>query len=152
MKHEESTLHLQFCKKIKKHYPDLAFIRHEREKQRSKFLGGLMKVYNSVDGIADFELIEPVSAYFGLYIEFKKPGEEWQVKGVVKAKYQHQYLFHQQAWNRNRPAYFCNDLDAAWNIFLNYINGTPLPMQKYSLPLDKNAEQADEFFNEYNSK
>lgn len=146
MKHEEATLHLQFCKWVKKHYPDFKFVRHEKEKARSVFLQGLMKVYNSIGGLPDWEGIMPYGGCNGLYIEFKKPGEQWQVKGIVKAVYQHQYEFHLHAWSIGRCAYFCNDLMTAQDIITFYINGTPLPQQRYELRDLTNNAKADEFF------
>jgi hypothetical protein len=144
-KHDEATLHLQFCRWIKKEHPDLLFIRHEKEKKRSHFLGNLMQVYNSLDGIPDFELLEPIiygKHEFGkmfnrLYIEFKKPGEYWLEArtGNVKKAYRHQYACHVKLWQKGSCAYFCNDLEIAKELFRAYLLGKPHPQQIYKLHL-----------------
>jgi hypothetical protein len=134
--HEESDLQLSFCNDVKKKYPELMFIRHEREKSRSHYMGNLFKVFNSVDGVSDWECLTPVGYYNGMYIEFKKPGEHWLSDGTVKERYAHQYLFIMKAWQIKRPAYFCNDRNEAMRILDAYISGTPLPMQQYSFKVD----------------
>ncbi len=136
--HAESTLQQQFCQRVRKIAPTVDFIRHEREKQRTKFMGSLMGVFNSLDGIADWECIDSFGIYHGMYIEFKKPGENWlMADGVtVKKDYTHQYRFHQRAWIKGRPAYFCNDLEKAEELLLAYISGNPLPMQVYEIHKD----------------
>lgn len=129
--YKEADLHLSFCKWLKKEYPELSFVRHEKEGKRSKYMQSLILQYNSIDGIADFELIERVEPYNGLYIEFKKPGEKWvQRDGVtVKKDYEHQYRFHMNAWDIGRCAYFCNDFLEAKCILQAYLTGRPLPKQ-----------------------
>ncbi len=149
-KHEESTLHATFCKWLHKEYPELQFVRHEREKKRSWFMQMLFKVLNSdIDKLPDFELLQngrgingyscglPVYTIFcGLYIEFKKPGEKWLLRDgkTVKPEYANQYKFHIFAWTIGRPTYFCNDLEDAKRIVVAYLAGTPLPKQEYDLP------------------
>jgi hypothetical protein len=155
-KHEEADLHLSFCSWLKSEYPEKMFVRHEKERSRSHFLGNLMQKYNSLDGLPDFELLERSCAsicniecstcdmdddyyvdgfdYQGLYIEFKKPGEDWlEVRtGNVKKAYIHQYKCHVHLWSVGRCAYFCNDLEQAKIIFIKYITGVPLLQQIYN--------------------
>lgn len=132
-KHEEADLHLKFCGWLKTNYSDVLFIRHEKEKARSSFLGNLMQKYNSLDGIPDFEAVLNCGALYGFYIEFKKPGEHWlEVRtGLVKKAYVHQYECHVKLWKRGRCAYFCNDFDEACKLFKAYKAGNPLPMQLF---------------------
>lgn len=141
-KHEESTLHATFCKWLHKEYPELQFVRHEREKKRSYFMQMLFKVFNGdIDKLPDFEglfasgfIIDGEGGFFrhGLYIEFKKPGEKWLTKdGKIKPQYDHQYKCHQFLWSIGRCAYFCNDMEDAKNIVIKYLEGNPLPKQVY---------------------
>jgi len=163
-KHLEAELHLSFCAWLKKEYPNVMFVRHEKERSRSAFLGNVMQKYNSLDGLPDFECLEQsgalnvdvecencdhVSDYFvdgrkyqGLYIEFKKPGEDWlEVRtGLVKKAYAHQYKCHLHLWSIGRCAYFCNDLEQAKKIFLQYISAYPLPKQEYGIHYDINND------------
>lgn len=145
IKHEEADLHLQFCKWVKSEYPDLKFVRHEREKQRSKFMQNLMKVYNSDDDkLPDFELLDQCEVklnetwtvlYNGFLIEFKKPGRTWATQsGVIKADCRDQYITHQHLWSIGRCTYFCNDLQDAKILLIAYLNGNPRPMQDYVVP------------------
>lgn len=146
-KHEEATLHLQFCGWIKTTYPDLMFVRHEKERARGLLTSNLMQKYNNLDGLPDFESIVSCGAYFGLYIEFKKPGEYWLEKNsYVKKAYQHQYECHVKLWQQGRCAYFCNDLEVAKWLLTSYLNGVPYPMQVY--PVYNRDLSADLFFND----
>lgn len=132
--HEESNLHLAFCKWLKLQYPHIGFIRHERERARSKFSGSLMALYNSLDGIPDFECVDGLHGFKSLFIEFKKPGEKWLDKyGYVKKEYEHQYKCHLKLWDKGKPAYFCNDLEMAMQIFRAYSHGVVLEKQIYPL-------------------
>jgi hypothetical protein len=137
-KHEESTLQQQFCQQVRKIAPTIDFVRHEREKSRSLFMGSLMGVFNSLDGIADWECLDAFGNYHGMYIEFKKPGTKWlMADGItVKKEYTHQYLFHQRMWNKGRPAYFCNDLLAGLLLLRKYTECDPYPMQEYKIHPD----------------
>lgn len=134
-KHDESDLHLKFCKWLKQTYPDLHFVRHEKEKARSPYMQNLMQVYNNFDGSPDFELLEVSLSghfhYYGLYIEFKKPGEQWTLKDGVtcKPQYAHQAQAHKNLWNISRCAYFCNNLEEAQNLVIKYLAGNPEPQQ-----------------------
>lgn len=150
-KHDEADLHLSYCSWLKHQYPKADFVRHEKEKKRSHFLGNLMKKYNSLDGLPDFELLERSGRidftdidydgafdnhcymYQGLYIEFKKPGEHWLEarSGLVKKAYQHQYECHCKLWDKGYCVYFCNDLDKAIELTNAYMNSKPLPRQLY---------------------
>lgn len=144
-KHEESNLQLAFCKWVSKAYPNLDFIRHEREAKRGYVSGSLMKVYNSLDGIPDWECLDGLHGFKSLYIEFKKPGELWLDKhGYIKPVYQHQYECHQKLWDKGKPAFFCNDLLEATRILQNYINGE-LP-KRQSYPTYNRDRMANEFF------
>lgn len=148
-KHEEADLHLKFCKWVKKEYPNDQFIRHEREKARSFMMQNLMKCYNSdIDKMPDFELLEPsdityqvagidIYRFYRLYIEFKKPGTILTLKDgiTIKTEYSAQYKRHVLFWKQNSPAYFCSDFEEAKRLFINYKNGTPLPMQIFNHPL-----------------
>lgn len=146
IKHEESDLQLKFCKWVKREYPEKQFIRHEREKQRSVFMQNLMKVFNTEwDKMPDWEGLfqssrydigePPLYEYSGLYIEFKKPGEKWLMADglTIKKQYEYQHKCHLFLWSIGRPAYFCNDLEDAQDIFMKYVIGTPLPKQIYKL-------------------
>jgi len=142
-KHSEADLHLAYVSWLRKQYPKADFVRHEKERSRSHYLGNLMKKYNSLDGLPDFELLEPIRKgfaegdYYRLYIEFKKPGEYWLEArtGHVKKAYRHQYACHVKLWQKGSCAYFCNDLDKAIEITNAYMNGSPLPQQIYLSPL-----------------
>ena len=155
MKHEESDLHLQFCKWIKNDLPreqpalanyPLQFVRHEREKARSNFMQNLMQVYNTDwDKLPDFEglfpsaLITPPNPYigisylFGLYIEFKRPGRNWLLADgkTLSKEFIGQYRCHEHLWSIGRCAYFCNDLKTAKKLLISYLNGTPESKQEY---------------------
>lgn len=149
-KHAESNLHLQFCKWVKATHPNLQFVRHEREKSRSYASGNLMKVYNSdLDKLPDFELLENTTYcdYSGLYIEFKKPGREITLKdGITIGKeFIAQYRTHMHLWSIGRCVYFCNDLEQAKRLLIDYLAGNPQPMQKFVIPVDKKDEAADDF-------
>lgn len=147
-KHEESDLHLKFCKWVKKEYPGLQFVRHEREQKRSFYMQNLMQVYNSdEDKLPDFELLQPSAMipyqekawhYHRLYIEFKKPGESWLMADgkTVKKPYRGQAARHQAFWDIGSCAYFCNDLQDAKILFELYIIGTPRPKQVYIIPVE----------------
>lgn len=146
-KHAESTLHLTFCKWVRKTYPELKFVRHEREKSRSYGSQNLMQVYNNLDGLPDMEIFtvsgllrnsfrvdnNVMFVYTGLYLEFKKPGENWLLRDgkTVKPSYAHQYACHQHLWSIGRCAYFANDLETAKKILISYLNGTPIAKQEY---------------------
>lgn len=139
-KHEEADLHLSFCKWIRKEYPNLIFVRHEKEGKRSKFLQSLVKAYNSQAGLPDFELLSlgiKQQERTGFYIEFKKPGEKWLLKDgyTIKPDYEHQYEMHCHLWLIGRCVYFCNDLEAAKELFTAYVNGNPYPQQRYGMNL-----------------
>lgn len=150
MKHEEAVLHLKFCKWIDKNYPNDPYVRHEKERQRSKFLQSLMQVYNNIDGLPDFELILPCGDYNGLYIEFKKPGEAFALQnGYVAKSYEHQYKFHLHAWSVNRCAYFANDFNDACVLYSSYRSGNPLPMQELLLRDRPQDAIADAFFDRH---
>ena len=151
--YKEADLHLAFCMWLKKEYPYLLFTRHEREGKRTFGAQNRMKKYNSVDGLPDFELIQQVGdnddrRWHGLYIEFKKPGESWleQDGKTVKTQYTKQYQFHIQAWKLGRCAYFCNDIDIAIDLLINYLDGHPLPRQVYEITADKADVKAAKFF------
>lgn len=159
-KHAESNLHLQFCKWVKATYPNLQFVRHEREKSRSYASGNLMKVYNSdLDKLPDFELLEriwvkhpidryPINSYkAGLYIEFKKPGCEITLKDGIttKSEFLPQYKTHMHLWSIGRCAYFCNDLQDAKILLMAYLKGEPRPMQKFIIPVDKKEQIGNDF-------
>lgn len=152
-KHEEANLHLSFANWLKKEYPEVMFVRHEKERKRNGFLSSLMEKYNSLGGLPDFECLHNVRGlygpFFGLYIEFKKPNEKWlEATGYVKKAYTHQYLCHKHLWNVGRCAYFCNDLETAKKLFADYITGFPQPQQVYQYhDLHKIAnDKADTFF------
>lgn len=141
-RHAESTLHLTFCKWVRATYPTLQFVRHEREKQRSYQSQNMMQVYNSVDmKLPDFELLafsgrpyESGFRYLGLYIEFKKPGRAIRLQnGKLAADLHEQYNCHLHLWNIGRCAYFCNDLEDAKVILINYLAGTSLPEQIFTV-------------------
>lgn len=124
--YKEADLHLKFCRWVKKWYPDLKFIRHEKEGKRTKYMQNLILVYNNLDGIPDWELVHSP----GFYIEFKKPGETWMLKtGVIKKQYQHQYECHKYLWSIGRFAYFCNDFEEAKQLLKDYLAGTPQKSQ-----------------------
>lgn len=151
--HYEADLHLSFCKWVKKKYPTLLFTRHERERKRGFFDGQAMKVYNSIDGLPDWEGLIPVISgpfiWCGIYIEFKKPTEKWIMSDgeTIKPEYEHQHRFHIQSWKINRPAYFCNNLETAKLILVSYLSGSPLSKQVYIVRSDKKQELlADMFF------
>jgi hypothetical protein len=145
--HHESDLHLAYCKWLDKYKPGLIYLRHEREKARSAFMQNLFRVYNGdIDRLPDFELIELCRVHsfydgipihsdiaYGLYLEFKRPGEQWTLSDgkTIKPNYAGQYKFHTEAWKRGRCAYFCNDLDIAKQITIAYLSGAPLPQQQY---------------------
>lgn len=131
--HLEADLHLKCCTWIKKHYPDDNFVRHEKERQRGYLNQNLMQKYNSIGGLCDFELIMACGGLFGLYIEFKKPGENWLLKDgkTVKPAYAHQYEFHKVAWQTKRAAYFCNDFEVFTKLYEAYRSGLPYPKQIY---------------------
>lgn len=153
-KHEEADLHLSFCSWFRENYPEIPFVRHEKERKRSYALQNMMLAYNALDGLTDMEVFaqsgnykadveceqcDHVSDYYvggciyqGLYIEFKKPGEKWLTKdGKIKPQYEHQYKCHQFLWSIGRPTYFCNDLEDAKNIVIKYLSGSPLAKQEY---------------------
>lgn len=134
--HKEADLHLAFCKWIKKEYPHVPFIRHEKEKARTPFLRSLLQVYNNLDGIPDFEATFAAGLKNGLYVEFKKPGEGWLMADgkTVKTAYRHQAGCHRILWRQGRCAYFCNDLEIAKELFRSYLNGEPFPQQEYTIP------------------
>lgn len=134
-KHEESDLHLAFCKWVRLQYPNDEFIRHEREKARSPFLQNLFKIYNSGnDKMPDFELLHPSGKYHRLYIEFKKPGTKLTLKdnATIKTEFADQYKRHRAFWNENSPAYFCNSFEDACELYKSYKSGNPLPMQLFN--------------------
>ncbi len=150
-KHEEADLHLAFCKWVYKNYPELDFIRHEREKARTPYLQNLFKIYNSDnDKMPDFELLEPkwyhehvedntynYRCYHRLYIEFKKPLTKLTLRDniTIKPEYANQYRRHIAFWGKGSPAYFCSDLEEAKELLIKYLDGTPLPMQIFSFPV-----------------
>lgn len=152
---DEADLHLKFCRWVRKNYHNDLFIRHEREKSRSKYMGNLMKVYNSEIDMPDFELLENVTTVFenikfcGLLIEFKRPGRNITLSdGITLAKDMiMQYKAHIELWERGRCAYFCNDFDEAVELYMAYKSGNPKPMQQYIIPTSKQEEQANEFLN-----
>ena len=148
-KHLEADLHLSFCKWVKVQHPNDQFIRHEREGKRSFFMQNLFKIYNSdLDKMPDFECLEPSHVivygdvnppfvshwYHRLYIEFKKPGTKLTLKDniTIKPEYAEQYKRHIRFWEQNSPAYFCDDLDEAIEIYTAYRSGKPLPMQVFN--------------------
>ena len=158
-KHDEANLHLQFCKWVRHEYPELKFVKHEREKSRSYANQNMFQVYNSDDmKLPDFELLHYTTklpdtdsgtyvgrdgfiarytscsgggSYFGLYIEFKRPDRQWQSNGKIKADCLEQYLCHQHLWSIGRCAYFANDLETAKKILISYLSGTPIAKQEY---------------------
>lgn len=99
-------------------------------------LQGLFKVYNSMQGVPDFELIEAAHGLNRLYIEFKKPGEKWLLRDglTVKPDYVHQYECHVKLWQKGSAAYFCNDLEQAQNLLVSYLKGCPVKKQEYRVP------------------
>ena len=143
-KHDESDLHLKFCKWVKNTYPNDQFIRHEREKQRSAFMQNLFRCYNSDnDKMPDFELLEPVYStripypvYHRFYLEFKKPGTILTLKDgiTIKPAYADQYRRHVAFWKQNSPAYFCSDFIEACKLYVAYKSGAPLAMQVFKVP------------------
>lgn len=145
--HAESDLQLAFCKWVRFQYPKVDFIRHEREAKRSLFMGQLMGKYNTLGGIPDWECLNGIGAANGLYIEFKKPGESWLNKhGQVKPAYAHQYACHKKLWSLNRPAYFCNSLEDAMDIFTSYWSGIIVSPQEYDFTEeDKKKYLVDNF-------
>lgn len=155
-KHDESDLHLKFCRWVKTNYPNDQFIRHEREKHRSLFMQNLMKCYNSDnDKMPDFELLEPSyasqmdgSIFHRFYLEFKAPGTILTTKDsiTIKPEYSEQYKRHVAFWRQNSPAYFCNDFEDAKLLFIAYKSGVPIPMQKFNLGENKTDVRADLFF------
>jgi len=133
-KHEESDLHLSFCKEVKKDYPHLQFIRHEREGKRSPFMQNLFRIYNSDnDKMPDFELLHPAGRYHRLYIEFKKPGTKITLRDgkTIKPEYKDQYKRHIQFWCEESCAYFCDDLLIAMELIKAYLSENPVEMQNY---------------------
>jgi len=149
-KHDEANLHLSFCNWIDKNYPKDPYVRHEKEKKRGYYTGSLMKVYNNIDGLPDFELILSCGGLNGLYIEFKRPDKPYKVKGnQVAAGFEHQYKFHLHAWANNRAAYFANSLDEACLYYTMYREGKALPKQDMVMRPDKVSIadlKADDFF------
>lgn len=135
-KHEEISLQAQFCNWVKKEYPDIKFLRHEREKARSNFMGNQMKVMNSAGSMPDWETTEVIGNYTGLLIEFKKPGEKWLLKDnvTVKPAYAHQYACHLGLWKQRRVVYFCNDLEIAKIIIQQYLQGRTMRQRIYKFP------------------
>ena len=133
-KHEESDLHLSFCKWVKLQYPHLQFIRHERESKRSPFMQNLFRIYNSDnDKMPDFELLHPSGRYHRLYIEFKKPGTKITLRDgkTIKPEYKDQYKRHIQFWCEESCAYFCDDLLIAMELLKAYLSENPVEMQNY---------------------
>lgn len=155
--HQEADLHLAFCKWVKKEYPHLQFVRHEREKQRSAYMQNLMRCYNSdIDKLPDFELLDRSGSlkigwynepgkglvyyspnmaqqiYYGLYIEFKRPSRTWVNRdNSIRSDCKAQYATHCHLWSIGRCAYFCNDLEDAKAILRDYLAGSPKPKQNY---------------------
>lgn len=145
-KHEESDLHLTFCKWVKKDYPDLMFVRHEKEGKRSKYMQNLVLKYNSLSGLPDFELLADTvlrdrygdiigTGYAGLYLEFKRPGRTWTLADgkTLAVGFEAQYACHKHLWSIGRCAYFCNDFEDAKQKLKDYIAGNPQLMQDYAV-------------------
>lgn len=139
MTHKEADLHLKFCKWVKSNYPNFEFVRHEKERKRSNFLQSVHKVYNTADSLPDFELLEVSGLNNRLYIEFKRPSENWlMADGIsIKTEYAHQYLYHQKLWERGSCVYFCNDLEVAKDLLISYVAGKPCARQLYNVRLTK---------------
>lgn len=136
-KHEEITLQAQFCTWVKHNYPEVKFLRHEREKARSKFLQNQMKVLNNAGSMPDWECTTTTVNYAGLYIEFKKPGEKWLMADneTIKADYAFQYHCHVGLWKERRVVYFCNDLEIAKLILQQYLEGRIMRQRVYKYPV-----------------
>lgn len=135
-KHEEISLQAKFCNWMRLHYPEIKFLRHEREKARSKFMQNQMQVLNSAGSMPDWETTYTNERYTGLLIEFKKPGEKWllQDNETMKPEYVHQYHCHTQLWKQRRVVYFCNDFDIACMIWEQYKEGRIMRQRVYKYP------------------
>ncbi|HXP53161.1 MAG TPA: hypothetical protein VN922_24670 [Bacteroidia bacterium] len=135
-KHEEITLHAQFCNWVRVNYPEVKFLRHEREKARSKFMGNQMKVMNTAGSMPDWESTTTTERYAGLLLEFKKPGEKWLMADneTIKAEYAFQYHCHVGLWKQRKVVYFCNDFDIAKLILKQYLEGRTMRQRVYKYP------------------
>lgn len=136
-KHEEIELQAAFCMWVKKNHPEVKFLRHEREKQRSNFMQNQMQVLNSAGSMPDWETTFVVGNYTGLLIEFKKPGEKWLMADgeTIKTEYAFQYKCHVDLWKQRRVVYFCNDLEIAKMILEQYLAGRIMRQRVYKYPL-----------------
>lgn len=134
-RHAEISLQAKYCTWLKKEYPEIKFLRHEREKARGKFGQNQMKVLNSAGSMPDHEFLEPVGNYKGLYIEFKRPGESWLLADdiTVKPRYADQYENHCMLWSKGYVVYFCNDLEIAKQIWQQYYSGRNMRQRIYKL-------------------
>jgi len=135
-KHEEIDLQAQFCNWVRVNYPEIKFLRHEREKARSKFMQNQMKVLNSAGSMPDWETTHSTDKYTGLLIEFKKPGEKWLMADneTIKPEYAFQYHCHVSLWKQRRVVYFCNDFEIAKMILMQYLEGRNMRQRIYKYP------------------
>lgn len=135
-KHEEITLQAQFCIWVKHTHPEVKYLRHERERARSKFMQNQIKVLNSAGSMPDWECTTTTTNYAGLYIEFKKPGEKWLMADneTIKPEYAYQYHCHVGLWKQRRVVYFCNDLEIAKMILTQYLEGRVMRQRVYKYP------------------
>jgi len=134
--YEEMSLQAQFCNWVKKNYPDVKFLHHERERKRGKFAQNQTKVINNAGSMPDWETTTTTDKYAGLYIEFKRPGEKWLMADneTVKPEYAHQYKCHVQLWAQRKVVYFCNDLEIAKMILQQYLEGRNMRQRVYKFP------------------
>jgi hypothetical protein len=135
-KHAEITLQAQFCTWVKANYPNIKFLRHEREKKRGHFSQNQMQVLNSAGSMPDWETTETTDKYAGLLIEFKRPGEKWLMADgeTIKTEYAHQYHCHVGLWKQRRVVYFCNDIEIAKLIMIQYLAGRNMRQRIYKYP------------------
>jgi|GEM_PF-1805706 len=133
--HAESNLQLLCLKWVKKWFPEDRTIIHKREGKRHGFNRAVLSTLNNnSDGYPDHEF--NCSTQGLLYIEFKRPGEDWLLKDgkTVKTAYRHQYRMHLQLWKENKPVYFCNDFDKFRELYKAFKSGNKLPQQIYICP------------------
>lgn len=136
-RHAEMSLQAQYCTWLRTLPVVPKFIHHEREGKRSYVAQNLTQKLNSAGAMPDHEFLEPVGKYTGLLIEFKRPGENWlMADGItVKKQYAHQYANHVMLWTKGKVVYFCNDLEIAKQIWLQYSDGRNMRQRVYKFPV-----------------
>lgn len=134
-RHAEISLQAKYCAWVKGNYPNIKFLRHEREGKRSYVAQNLNKKLNNAGSMPDMEFLEPVGKYLGLLIEFKRPGEDWLLKDgiTVKPKYADQYANHCMLWDKGYVVYFCNDMEIAKQIWMQYYSGRNMRQRIYKV-------------------